>query len=220
METERKKRWRKRMKTVIGTSLAVMLLMSGCGQETGTSYDGASDGAGSEVYAETEQKAPVNDDAVPDAESAPENEPEEDKAEAGAPEENQIKADEQEADKQEADKLTGDTLTCDVVSVNAENQSVAATKIYVENNPDGSQTALSYVGGGDGQENIMIYFRDDARYTLKIIKNGGTDVTTKEADFSDIQEGDILSLKGKAAVSEKSGFEFLASEAVISRVIL
>ena len=119
------------------------------------------------------------------------------------------------------DKLTGDTLTCDVVSVNEQNHSVTARKIYVEENPDGSQTAVSYVGdGGDQAENIRVYFRDNVRYTLQMIENGGADVTTKEADFSDIRRGDMLSLKGKAAISEASGYEFLASEAVISRVIL
>lgn len=129
--------------------------------------------------------------------------------------------DESAQEKTQNDKLSGDTLECDVLSVEEQNHSVTASKIYVETNPDGSQTAVSYVGGGGDQaDHIRIYFRDNARYTLKIIKNGGADVTTKEADFSDIQKGDILSLKGKAAVSEASGYEFLASEAVINRVIL
>lgn len=118
-------------------------------------------------------------------------------------------------------KTASDELECDVISVDYNNKSVVVSEIFTETYDDGSQTAVSFVGGGgENVEQITVYFQDDINYTLKIIRDGGADVTTKEADFSDIQEGDILALKGKRAYSEESGDEFLSSEVTINRVIL
>lgn len=118
-------------------------------------------------------------------------------------------------------KTASDELECDVISVDYNNKSVVVSEIFTETYDDGSQTAVSFVGGGgENAEQITVYFQDDINYTLKIIRDGGADVTTKEADFSDIQEGDILALKGKRAYTEESGDEFLSSEVTINRVIL
>lgn len=124
-------------------------------------------------------------------------------------------------DTQQDTQEASDELQADVISVDYNNKSVVASEIFTETYDDGSSAAVSLVGDrGDDAESITVYFKDDAGYTLKIIKNGGADVTTKEAEFSDIQEGDILDLKGKRAFSEKSGDEFLATGVTISRVIL
>lgn len=237
----------KKITWITALCAAVMIVASGCGQSAeNMAYGGASENLQAESDTDTpgEDAAPdeseqaksdtdtVGEDAAPgeseqtesDAdtvgEGAAPGESERAESDTDAMLENTA-LDESAQEKTQNDKLSGDTLECDVLSVEEQNHSVTASKIYVETNPDGSQTAVSYVGGGEDQAgHIRIYFRDNARYTLKIIKDGGADVTTKEADFSDIQKGDILSLKGKAAISEASGYEFLASEAVISRVIL
>lgn len=199
----------KKITWITALCAAAMIVMSGCGQSAeSAAYGEAAESGQAEADTDT-----VGEDDTPDESGQAESDADT-VGEDAAP-------DESEQAQTQNDKLSGDTLECDVVNVEEQNHSVTASKIYVETNPDGSKTAISYVGEeGDTGEHIRIYFRDDARYTLKIIKDGGADVTTKEADFSDIQKGDILSLKGKAAMSEASGYEFLASEAVISRVIL
>lgn len=121
----------------------------------------------------------------------------------------------------QAEDTASDELEGDVLSVDYNNKMVTVSEIFTETNDDGSSVAVSFLGGGgEDAGSITVYFMDDISYTLQIIKDGGADVTTKEAAFSDIQEGDILNLTGKRAFSEKSGDEFLASEVTISRVIL
>lgn len=121
----------------------------------------------------------------------------------------------------QAEDTASDELEGDVLSVDYNNKMVMVSEIFTETYDDGSGVAVSFLGGGgEDAGSITVYFMDDISYTLQIIKDGGADVTTKEAAFSDIQEGDILKLKGKRAFSEKSGDEFLASEVTISRVIL
>lgn len=75
-----------------------------------------------------------------------------------------------------------------------------------------------YVHSGEN-ELVKVYFLDDIRYTLEEITDDGGNVTKKEADFSDIREGDMLHLKGREAVSDISGDEFLSSEVIITRVV-
>lgn len=121
----------------------------------------------------------------------------------------------------QAEDTASDELEGNVLSVDYNNKMVMVSEIFTETYDDGSGVAVSFLGGGGEDAGfITVYFMDDISYTLQIIKDGGADVTTKEAAFSDIQEGDILKLKGKRAFSEKSGDEFLASEVTISRVIL
>lgn len=116
----------------------------------------------------------------------------------------------------EAEKASGsDELDGIVVSVDKSNKFVVIDKFYTETD---EESGAVYVHSGEN-ELVKVYFLDDIRYTLEEITDDGGNVTKKEADFSDIREGDMLHLKGREAVSDISGDEFLSSEVMITRVV-
>lgn len=100
-----------------------------------------------------------------------------------------------------------------VMSVDESNKFVTVDRICTEAEPE-TGGVLAYNTG----EMIRVYFQDGISYTLEVITDGGGNVERTAADFSTIREGDMLRLKGKRAVSEQSGDEFLSSEVVIVRV--
>lgn len=113
----------------------------------------------------------------------------------------------------EAEKASGsDELDGVVVSVDKSNKFVVIDKFYTETD---EESGVVNVHGGEG-ELVKVYFLDDIRYTLEEITDDGGNVTKKEADFSDIKEGDMLHLKGRKDVT---GDEFLSSEVIITRVV-
>lgn len=208
----------KKKQLAVWMCAGVMLMAAGCTKTTVAQSD-AVETTSVEAGQETMPEDTKNRD-VPSEEQAGDTENR--KALSGEQAEDTENQDALSEEPSEASKLqaASDELEADVISVDYSNKFAVVNEIFTEAYDDGSSVAVLVGDGGDTAESITVYFMDDISYTLKIIKNGGADVTTSEADFSDIQEGDILDLKGKRAYSEKSGDEFLASEVTISRVIL
>lgn len=209
----------KKKQLAVWMCVGVMLMTAGCTKTTVAESD-AVETTSVEAGQETMPEDTENRDVLPEEQA------EDTENRKALPEELTESTENQDTLSEETAEDTklqtaSDKLEGDVISVDYSNKFAVVNEIFTETYDDGSSVAVSLVGdrGADAQS-VTVYFMDDISYTLQIIKNGGADVTTSEADFSDIQEGDILDLKGKRAFSEKSGDEFLASEVTISRVIL
>lgn len=105
-----------------------------------------------------------------------------------------------------------DEMNGEVVEIISAEKTVIVSRVYVEGEEE--NIAVAPIPGNE--ELVSIYFMDDAKYVLETGKADGSDVTRQEADFSSIQAGDVLSLKGK---ENTVGTEFLATEVEIVRVI-
>lgn len=127
---------------------------------------------------------------------------------ANSPETKDVSEEEVSEPKIDTSKFT-DEMCCDVMEIISAEKTVVASRLYVD-----GDTLISPVEGNE--ELVSVYFTDDAKYVLETGKADGSDVTRQEADFSTIQEGDTLNLKG---MENTVGTEFLATEAEIIRVI-
>lgn len=193
----------KKKQLAVWMCVGIMLMAAGCSKTTAAGSDAV------ETISDETKKDDVQEE-VSESEST-------ERQNTDSEEESTAKKD---SDMQQDTGEASGELKADVISVDYSNKFAVVSEIYTEAYDDGSSVATMIADGGDDAESITVYFQDDIDYTLQIIKNGGADVTTSEADFPDIQEGDILDLEGKRAYSEKSGDEFLASKVTINRVIL
>lgn len=200
---------------VVGMCVLLMALAAGCG---GQEQPAASDGAESAASG-TEPGSEIQEEEEPVAETQEEREGE---TQAGGDSEGLAEPESAaptEADKQEGKgsekKLDGDELDGIVITVDKSNKTVVIDKFYIEAD---QESGLEKVHNQEGLL-VNVYFLDDTSYILEEITDVGGNVTKKEAGFSDIQEGDMLHLKGKEAISDISGDEFLSSEVTITRVM-
>mgnify|MGYP002644591918 FL=1 len=108
-----------------------------------------------------------------------------------------------------------DELYGDVIEINSSEKTVMVNKLYTEIDSEGNGIMVASANDED-TEKIKVCFTSEADYILETGKADGTNVTQSEAAFSDIQEGDILKLRGLEAVT---GDEFLATWVKIERVI-
>lgn len=104
-----------------------------------------------------------------------------------------------------------DEMEGEVRSINPAEKLVVVSKIYGD-----SQIAVAPAPGSDDEELVTIYFTNEAKYILETGKSDGSNVKQEEADFSKIEEGDTIQLKGLENII---GTEFLATDVKIIRVI-
>lgn len=125
------------------------------------------------------------------------------------------KQEQKEEDTQQAEDKFKDELYGDVIEINSSEKTVMVNKLYTEIDSEGNGIMVASASDED-TEKIKVCFTSEADYILETGKADGTNVTQSEAAFSDIQEGDILKLRGLEAVT---GDEFLATWVKIERVI-
>ncbi len=102
-----------------------------------------------------------------------------------------------------------DEMYGDVMEIISAEKTVIVSRLDVD-----GDVLISPVEGSE--ELVSVYFTNDAQFILETGKADGSDVNRQEADFSSIQAGDSLKLKG---TENTVGTEFLATEVEIIRVI-
>lgn len=102
-----------------------------------------------------------------------------------------------------------DEMYGDVMEIISAEKTVIVSRLDVD-----GDVLISPVEGSE--ELVSVYFTNDAQFILETGKADGSDVNRQEADFSSIQAGDSLKLKG---MENTIGTEFLATEVEIIRVI-
>ena len=125
---------------------------------------------------------------------------------------------EPEEELQREDDLNGkneENLEGNVKSIG--NEGVILSKTFTYEMDDG-QGLVAVSGTDENGEEVLITVNisENTKYELRTVKNSGvngdSDVTKQEASFSDIKEGDSLSLTGHYTVEDK---EFVADYVVI-----
>lgn len=180
--TEICRKWMKLYHKGRVSAAAMMLMiavgMTGCGKDTGAAEQPEKiTTEADESYVEEEKKlpeTPVNEEAG-ETETVEQTEPEtESRPQAGTVE-----------------------LTGSVRSVSAD--SFAISKIITEHHED-YDIAVSVAPGESGEELITVYVTDAAVYQYRTVKNAGIhpeDITSREGSYGDLQEGLIVTLKGR-----------------------
>lgn len=119
--------------------------------------------------------------------------------------------------KEEVPEAEADTIKFEDEMCGGVMEIISSEKTVIVSRMQAGEDGTTLVSPAEGfEERVSVYFTDDAKFSLETGKADGSDVNRQDADFSSIQTGDSLNLKGKENID---GTEFLATEVEIIRVI-